>query len=101
MLRGLDMYFDQVEFGKRIAEQRKINNLTQEDLAERLGVNKMHVSRMERGAAACSIDLLLEMATGLQVSTDYLLKGKNQEREVTRTQLLSVISQLLSITQSL
>ncbi len=95
------MYFDQVEFGKRIAEQRKINNLTQEDLAERLGVNKMHISRIERGISACSIDLLLEMAEALQVSTDYLMTGKNPEREITRTKLISVISQLSYIVQRL
>lgn len=95
------MYFNQAEFGKRVAELRKINGMTQEDLAEKVGVNKLHISRMERGVSACSIDLLLEMAEALQASTDYLLTGKNPEQEITRTQLKSVILQLSHIAHSL
>ena len=95
------MYFNQVEFGRRVAELRKINSLTQEELAEKLGVEKLHISRMERGVVACSIDLLLEISTVLNVSTDHLLAGKNSGREITRMQLGSVISQLSIIAQSL
>lgn len=95
------MYFNQVEFGRRVAELRKINGMTQEELAEKLGVEKLHISRMERGVVACSIDLLLEMSATLAVSTDYLLTGKNPGREITRMQLVSVISQLSIIAQSL
>ena len=84
------MYFTQAEFGKRVTEHRKINGMTQEDLAEKVGVNKLHISRMERGVSACSIDLLLEISAALKVSNDYLLTGKNMEREITRTQLVSV-----------
>ena len=95
------MYFNQVEFGKRVQELRKRNGITQEALAETIGVDKLHISRMERGVAACSIDILLELSSALCVSTDFLLTGKNPEREITRTQLLSVISQLSLIVQSI
>ena len=95
------MYFRPAEFGKRVQELRKINGLTQEELAAKIGVDKLHISRMERGVAACSIDLLLDLASTLRVSTDYLLMGKNPEKEITRTQLISVISQLSFIAQSL
>ena len=57
------MYFNQVEFGKRIKEERNRLQMTQEDLAQEL--NK-----------GCSIDLLLEIAEVLDVSTDYLLTGR-------------------------
>ena len=95
------MYFRPAEFGKRVQELRKINGLTQEELAAKIGVDKLHISRMERGVAACSIDLLLDLASTLRVSTDYILTGKNPEKEITRTQLISVISQLSLIAQSL
>ena len=95
------MYFNQAEFRKRVAELRKINCMTQEGLAEKVGVNKLHISRMEMGVSACSIDLLLDISATLKVSTDYLLTGKNMEWEITRMQLLSVISQLSYIAQSL
>ena len=41
------------------------------------------------------------LSIALQVSTDYLLMGKSIDKEMTRTQLLSVISQLTLITQGL
>lgn len=43
----------------------------------------------------------VEFGKRLQVSTDYLLMGKSIDKEMTRTQLLSVISQLTLITQGL
>ena len=95
------MYFRPVEFGKRVQELRKLNGLTQEELAVKIGVEKLHISRMERGVTACSIDLRLDLSSTLRVGTDYLLTGKNPEKEITRTQLLSVISQLSLIAQSI
>ena len=89
------MYFNQVEFGQRVQESRKFAGMTQEELADRLGIDKNHVSRIERGAKACSIDILVELSGVLRVSTDYLLTGKSIDREMTRTQVLSVISQFL------
>jgi len=93
-----DMYFNQVKFGKRLQECRKLKELTQEELAEMVGVEKQHISRIERGVTACSIDLLPVLSVTLQVSTDY---RKSIDKEMTRTQLLSVISQLTLITQGL
>ena len=95
------MYFNQVEFGKRLQECRKLQKMTQEELAELVGVEKQHISRIERGVTACSIDLLPVLSISLQVSTDYLLMGKSIDRELTRTQLLSVISQLTLMAQGL
>ena len=95
------MYFNQVEFGRRVAELRKMNCMTQEDLAEKLGVDKLHISRMERGVVACSIDLLLEMSAALKVSTDYLLTGQYPDNNIIKIQLQSAISLLSHIAQSL
>ena len=95
------MYFNQAEFGRRAAELRSIKRMTQEDLAEKLGVSKKHISEIERGIAACSIDLLLDISSALNVSTDYLLTGKNLDKEIVRAQLIEVISQLSDIAQLL
>ena len=43
------MYYDLVESGKRIRELRKQFGLTQEELAERLGVALNTISRIEIG----------------------------------------------------
>lgn len=95
------MYFDQKEFGKRLRETRLIRGMTQEELAEILNVNKQHISRMERGVTACSIDLLIELSCHLQVSTDYLLMGKEPDTGRQKEQLLEVITKLSAVARSL
>ncbi len=47
-----DMYFNQLKFGKRLQECRKLKELTQEELAALVGVEKQHISRIERGVTA-------------------------------------------------
>ena len=61
------------EFGNRISMLRKLQNLTQDELAERIHVSKDHISRIERGIRACSLESLIDLAQELHTSTDYLL----------------------------
>ena len=100
--KGQNMYFNQVEFGKRLQECRKSRGITQETLAELLGfASKQHVSRMERGVESCSLDVLVELSGLLHVSTDYLLMGTNPDKEITKAQLISAIAQLTDIADQL
>lgn len=95
------MYFNQVEFGQRLKKARKALNYTQEALAEILGVDRLHITRMERGVVACSIDLLLELSCTLRVSTDYLLKGELSEKNEIQNRLKAVMEELSSIAESI
>jgi len=96
-----DMYFNQVEFGQRLKKARKAMDFTQEELAEILGVERLHITRMERGVVACSIDLLLDLSCHLQVSTDYLLKGVSAGMKNPKEQLLEVIQELSLVAERL
>lgn len=93
------MYFDQREFGKRLKKLRTMRGLTQEKLAEELNVSWDHISRVERGCRSCSVDLMIAIAGYFGVSTDYLLTGKEMNRE--RNRILSVIQELSEIAQAL
>lgn len=96
------MYFNLVEFGKRLQECRKSRGITQETLAELLGfASRQHVSRMERGVESCSLDVLIELSGLLHVSTDYLLMGTNPDKEITKARLISAIAQLTDIADHL
>lgn len=92
--------FDPRGFGKRLQSARKACGITQEELAERLRVDRNHITRMERGARVCSIDLLIEIAALLDVSTDYLLVGTTTDI-TTKQKLLAAIEELDKIAQSL
>ena len=63
-----------MSMGNKLAEARKKQNLTQEQLAERLGVTRQAVSRWESDAAYPETDKIVRMARLLNVSCDYLLR---------------------------
>lgn len=92
--------FDPYGFGKRLQSARKALGITQEELAERLCVDRNHITRMERGIRVCSIDLLVEIAELLNVSTDFLLSGA-APNTTTKQSLLIAIEELNKILQDL
>lgn len=66
---------NELKVGKRIAELRNINNITQLELAEKLGVTDRAVSKWETGGGYPDIALLPQIADIFNVSVDYLLRG--------------------------
>lgn len=66
------MYYDLVESGKRIRKLRKQNGLTQEQLADLLGVALNTISRIEVGSRGISIDLAIELAVHFDTTLDYI-----------------------------
>ena len=88
------MYFNQVEFGQRMQEARKLAGMTQEELAEQLNIGPVHVYNIENGRKGCSIDLLLEFAELFEVSTDYLLTGRGNMNAEIREHLQGAIDEL-------
>ena len=67
---------NQVKTGKFIAELRKQNSLTQEQLGERIGVTNKTISRWETGSYMPSIDMLEVLAETFNVSINELLAGE-------------------------
>lgn len=65
--------------GSRICKYRKAKGMTQEDLAEKLGVSSQAVSKWENDASCPDISLLPELAKTLGVTVDTLLTGKQDE----------------------
>lgn len=58
---------------EKLAELRKTSGLSQDELAERLGVSRQSISRWETGQAEPSPENLRAMCTLYRVSADYLL----------------------------
>ena len=70
------MYYDLVESGKRIKALRKKHGLTQEKLAEQLGIAVNTVARIEIGNRGISIDLAIELAVRFDTTLDYIFLGR-------------------------
>lgn len=62
-----------MNIAKRIKELREQFKLTQEDLANVLGVSNRAISRWENGITYADITLLPIIATQFNVTVDYLL----------------------------
>ena len=65
--------------GNRIAKFRKAKGMTQEELANVLGVSSQAVSKWENDASCPDISLLPQLSKILDVTTDALLTGKQDE----------------------
>ena len=59
---------------KKIIEIRKNNNLTQEELAEKLNVSRQTVSNWENGKCYPDIETLIIISNKFNISLDHLLK---------------------------
>lgn len=70
-----------MSIGSRLARERRNRNLTQEQLAEKLGVTRQAVSRWESDTAYPETDKIVRMATLFGVSCDYLLGVAEREGE--------------------
>ncbi len=57
-----------IEIGKRIRQKRREMKLTQEKLAEMVNINAQYLSRVERGVARPSLELLYAFAETLNCS---------------------------------
>ena len=67
---------NQIKIGKFIAECRKMINLTQIQLADKLGITDKAISKWERGIAMPDSSLMLELCDILGISVNELLNGE-------------------------
>lgn len=63
--------------GRRIKNARLEQNLTQEELADKIDISVAFMSRVERGTSQINLRRLTQIAEILNVSPGYLLTGSN------------------------
>lgn len=72
-----------VEMGERISQKRKEKNLTQEQLAEKVGVSLQTVSNIECGKKAARPENIAKICVAFDVTADFILLGKKSEEDMT------------------
>ena len=72
---------NQIKIGRFIAECRKKANLTQMQLAEKLGITDKAISKWERGIAMPDTSIMLELCDILCISVNELLSGEKINME--------------------
>ena len=81
--------------GSRIKEAREAKGLTQEQLAEIVGLSSTHISVIERGVKAPKLETFIDIANALDVTSDSLLLDVlNNSLQITANELSEQIKGL-------
>lgn len=87
---------DTIRIGKFLSELRRERELTQEQLAERLGTSNKTISRWENGNYMPPVEMLMELSEFYNVSINEILSGKrlehNEEKQAAEENLKDVLS---------
>jgi transcriptional regulator with XRE-family HTH domain len=70
-----------MSFGKRLVDARKKKNLSQEEVANKLGTKSPVIGRYERDEAKPSIEVAANLAALLEVSLDFLVGNSDIEMD--------------------
>lgn len=82
------------EIGQRIRKYRKAQNLSQEELAEKVGISVTHMSHIETGNTKLSLPVFVKLSEILQVSTDSLLYDTAQtNKDTITTEILKTLQE--------
>lgn len=92
-----------VSMGIRIAQRRKELHMTQEQLAEKIGLSLQSISCIELGKKAIRPENLANLCTQLDIAADYILYGKRNEQQMgdTITKLSALSPKAFETVQSL
>jgi len=70
---------DLVKIGAFLKELRKEKNITQEELADKMGVSRRTVSRWETGSNMPDMDILIDISDFYEVDLREILDGERKE----------------------
>ena len=82
---------DYYKIGQQIRKYRKAHRMSQEQLAEIVGISVTHMSHIETGNTKLSLQVFTNIAKALQISTDNLLSQTPPIRKEQYNELISVM----------
>lgn len=85
---------DTVKIGKYMMELRRENNLTQEQLAERLGVSNRSVSRWENGNTMPDLPMMIRICRELNTGIAELINGERKTADAESEENIRMILEL-------
>ena len=61
-----------VVFGNKVAELRKAQKMSQEELADKCGVHRTYIGAIERGEKSPTLNTVYKIAKGLNININLL-----------------------------
>lgn len=71
-----------IAFGKAIKQERILKAMTQEELADRCGLDRTYISRIERGLKNPTLSVVWDIASNLNMSLITLIAATVQKLPV-------------------
>ena len=87
---------NQEKIGKFIANLRKEKNMTQQELAKKLGVTDRAISKWENGRGLPDYSLLQDLCDTLSISINELFSGEKLSKEDYKTKAEENMSKLIN-----
>lgn len=75
-----------MSFSERLTDLRKKSGMTQEQLAEKIGVTRQTVSKWELNQSTPDLNYISQMCDLFEVTSDYLIKGAEVKNEAVKSQ---------------
>lgn len=90
-MRGLPLEIDKVKLGQKIKKLRKIKNLTQSELAEKVDLNEKQISRIEAGLNYPAFITFIKLVEILNLDLDEFLRSSEFEINPVREEINHLI----------
>ena len=78
------------QLGIKIKEIRKLNNLTQAELAEKINVDSKYISRLETGTSIASISTLIKISKVLNVELSDIFTVESLQKKKKIIELINI-----------
>jgi len=84
-----------ISLSEKILKLRKMNGMSQDDLAEKVGVSRQSISKWESDQAKPELEKILLLAKIFQVTTDYLIQPSEIDELALKTTVLEKQQQVI------
>ncbi|MBQ6698287.1 MAG: helix-turn-helix transcriptional regulator [Oscillospiraceae bacterium] len=80
------------EIGQRIRKYRKAHGMSQEQLAEKIGISVTHMSHIETANTKLSLSVFVDIARALEVQTDDLLSDNKGGKQIAEDEIIDILN---------
>ncbi|KRN98893.1 helix-turn-helix domain-containing protein [Companilactobacillus kimchiensis] len=94
-----------MKIGKQLQKQRKLNQMSQDDLAKELNISRQSISKWENGATLPSFSNVVAISEIFDISLDELIKGdtelmqdlESNKSKISKTWLIIIMGFILAV----
>lgn len=86
------IFLNYYEIGQRIRKYRKAHGMSQEQLAEKVGISVTHMSHIETANTKLSLSVFVDIARALEVQTDDLLSDNKGGKQIAEDEIIDILN---------